>query len=103
MILPTPNNIIIPKITNQRIFIFETNYGTYTYQVSKIATGRVLKENFTNKDFLKDIDTNEELFTKDGNEILQMYTCAYLDNTKPTPYRYAVIANLIDVKNKTKN
>ena len=84
------------------IFIFETNYGTYTYQVSKIATGRVLKENFTNKDFLKDIDTNEELFTKDGNEILQMYTCAYLDNTKPTPYRYAVIANLIDVKKQNK-
>ena len=93
---------VLKNIKENYIITIETNYGIYTYTVTKVAIGEVFVGTFGENDFLKDLETGNELFTKNGSEILQIYTCAYFENQEegPTKYRYAVIANLTNVQQK---
>lgn len=96
------------------IITIETNYGIYEYKVTNKNIGYVLPINeSSSEDFLKDIYTNEELFIKKGNkEILQIYTCIYLnknlevvevnEENTPTKYRLAIKAELVSALKKEK-
>ena len=95
------------------IITIETNYGLYEYKVISKNIGYVLpiNESTSSEDFLKDIYTHEELFTLKGNkEILQLYTCIYLNDKlevvevneedTPTRYRLAIRAEIINALKK---
>ena len=80
------------------IISINTFYGVFNYEVYYVGIGKVVQNNTLATDYLKDIETGEELFFKnEDGEILNLYTCYDNpdDNQYPTPYRFAVKARRV--------